>query len=451
MSANSAASTIPVMDVRSRFRMGITFNLIGAVFNQGSTFAANIFLARIFGRTLFGEYAIVQSTILTLSVVFQFAVPYTLTKYLSEYRSSEAERAERILATLFVVSVGLAAISGLSLFLAAPWLASSIFHSPGLAFPFAVAAVALFFLVMIGFAMAALAGLERYRTLANSMIWSGIAYFLLCTGLGWSRGLNGAVVGLALSGAIQFLLLANAVRRECAIQGVRLRFGGFRREREILLRFALPAGLAGLTSASALWLPSTFLVRQANGYAQMAMYSAAYSLMTAILFLPNVTNTVGMSLINHHQGTGKASAYEHTFWANLFVNGSIVAIGSGLCAVLGPWLLHFYGSDFKEGYSVLLLLLLATIPQALALAMYQIIQSHAKMWLSLLVFAAPRDLLMVGAAYRLIPLHGANGLASAYALAWTLACVIVALIVFQSGIVPASTGAMVLESKTLKG
>jgi len=432
------------LSLRARFQTGLGFNTLGAVFNQGSTFVVNIVLARLFGRAVFGEYAMVLSTILTLGILSQFGIPFTLTKYVSEYRSANPERAGRILGTLSVISVAVAGAAALGLLFVAPWLASNVMNSPALTFPCAIGAVVLFLLVLNGFAIAALTGLERYRALAISLVWSGVAYFLLCTGFAWRGGINGAFIGLALSGAIQFVFLSFAVRKECLLQGIKLRFDGFSRERHVLLRFALPAGLTGFTAAPALWLPNAFLVRQSAGYSQMGTYSVAFSLMTAILFLPSIANSVGTSLINHHQGSGKSVAYQRTFWINLIVTACIVVIGSGSCALLGPWLLRFFGRDFKDGYSVLLILCLAAIPQGLVSAMYQIIQSHAKMWISFLGVAVPRDLLTIGLAYFLIPTHGANGLAVAYALSWTLAFLITVFIVSRIGLAPVPVQAAML-------
>ena len=175
----------------------------------------------------------------------------------------------------------------------------------------------------------------------------------------------------------------------------------------MILRFALPVGLSGFTTAPALWLPGAFLVRQTNGYQQMAIYSASYSLMSIVLFVPSIANNVVMSIINHHKGLEKKSEYRWTFWMNLVVTLAIMTTGACVFALLGPNLLRLYGKGFSEGFPVLLILLVATIPQGLTLAMYQVIQAQAKMWLSFLAVAAPRDILTIVLAYLLIPTHGA--------------------------------------------
>jgi O-antigen/teichoic acid export membrane protein len=434
MSTELTAPVASAASLRSRFQTGVAYNTIGAVFNQGSTFAVSIIVANLLGRQVFGQYAMIQSTLATLALIAQLAAGYTATKYVAEFRSTDPQRAGRILGMLTAFSASVAGIVALALLAVSGWLAGSVLKAPGLGSALAIGSAVLLFAVLNGLLMGALAGLESYRALATALVWSGLAYLAVCTGLAWWGGLKGAVVGLAISGLFQFILLAAALRKECALQGIRIHYAGFTQERSIILRFALPGALSGFTSMPALWLASAFLVRQPNGYSQMAIYSASFSLMMVVLFLPNIANNVGMSLINHQKGAGEESEYRRAFWINLAVSTAIVILGTCIFAVFGRNLLRLFGKDFNDGYPVLLILLLATIVQGIGAAMYQIIQSQAKMWLSFLAVALPRDTLIVVLAYLLIPAHGAIGLATAYASAWTMALVVIITIVSRTGL-----------------
>jgi len=431
---NATASIVQPLSLQERLQTGIAYNTIGAVFNQGSTFAVNIIVANLLGRQVFGEYAMVQSTLATMALISQLAAGYTATKYVAEFRSTDPRRAGGILGMLMVFSASVAGIVALTLLVISGWLAGSVLKAPGLGTALALGSGVLLFAVLDGLLMGALAGLESYRTLARALVWSGLAYLVLCTGLAWRGGLNGAVAGLMFSGLFQFVLLAVALRKECSLQGIKIHYAGIIQERSILLKFALPGALSGFTSMPALWLASALLVRRPDGYSQMALYSAAYALMTVVLFLPGITNNVGMSLINHHKGAGKEPEYRRAFWMNLAASTTTVILGACVVAVFGPELLRLFGRDFRDGYPVLLTLLLATVVQGLGVALYQIIQSQAKMWLSFLAVALPRDTLIVALAYLLIPSHGAIGLASAYVMAWTMALIATVVIVSRRGL-----------------
>jgi O-antigen/teichoic acid export membrane protein len=434
LSTDITAAVVSSESLWSRFQTGIAYNTIGAVFNQGSTFAVSIIVANFLGKQIFGEYAIVQTTVATVAVIAQAGISYTATKYVAEYRAVDRDRTGRILGMILAFSAAAATVATLALVLLAPWLASRVFKAPALGAVLAIGSAVLLFAALNGSLMGALYGLESYKALATALVWSGLCYLLACTVLAWWAGLKGAIGGQALSGLFQFVLLGFVVRRECAKQRIKIRLSNSAKESRIVLHFGLPAALGGLTSMPALWLGSAFLVRQANGYSQMGIYGASFALMIAVLFLPNIANNVGMSLINNHKGGGDAVEYRRTFWINFVLTLTAVALGAAAAAVAGPELLRLFGKDFKEGYGVLLILLLAAVSQGFAVAMYQVIQSQARMWLSFFAVALPRDTLIVVLAHLLIPLHGARGLATAYAIACTVAAVVTAVIVWQIGL-----------------
>jgi FkbM family methyltransferase len=422
--------------VRSRFQTGVAFNLIGTVFNQGSTFVVNIVVANLLGRQIFGEYAIVQNTLVAVSVFVQLGIGYVATKYVAEFRSTDRERAGRILGMLCGLSITLAGIASFTLLFLARWLAASVLKAPTLGPTLAIGSAVLLFAVLNGFLIGTLAGLEGYRVLAKALAFGGTAYLIVCSGFAWRGGLNGAIGGQAISGCVLFVMLAFALRRECLRQGIRINYRRAANEWPIIVKFAVPGALSGFTSAPALWFASALLVRQPDGFSQMAIFSASFSLMAAVLLLPSIANNVGMSLINHHKGTGNSLEYRQIFWVNLAVTTAIVVAGAVAAAVLGPELLRLFGKNFKNGYTTLLILLVAAVPQGLAVALYQIIQSQAKMWLSFLAVSVPRDALIVILAYWLIPTHGASGVAFGYAAAWSMALLIIGGLVYRIGLEP---------------
>ncbi len=434
MSMNATASIVQPLSLQQRLQTGIAYNTIGAVFNQGSTFAVNIIVANLLGRQVFGEYAMVQGTLATMALISQLAAGYTATKYVAEFRSTDPRRAGGILGMLMVFSAGVAGIVGLTLLVISGWLAGSVLKAPGLGTALAIGSGVLVFAVLNGLLMGALAGLESYRRLARALVWSGLAYLVVCTGLAWRGGLNGAVAGLAFSGLFQFVLLAVALRKECSLQGITIHYAGIARERSILLKFALPGALSGFTSMPALWLASALLVRQPNGYSQMALYSAAYALMTVVLFLPGITNNVGMSLINHHKGAGKEPEFRRAFWMNLAASTTTVIVGACVVAVFGPELLRLFGRNFSDGYSVLAIMMAAAVPEGLTVALNQVMQSQGKMWLAVFAINLPRDTTILLVALWLVPFHGALGLATGYLSGRLLALIVMSVLVVRIGL-----------------
>ena len=91
--------------IRRRLIQGTVSNLIAVAFNQGSTVIVNVIIARILMKQSFGEYAMVQVTVLTMATMAQLATGFTASKYLAEYRSSCPERAGRVMGVCTIVCV----------------------------------------------------------------------------------------------------------------------------------------------------------------------------------------------------------------------------------------------------------------------------------------------------------------------------------------------------------
>src|SRR2546421_3944717 len=303
--------------LKRRFHVGIIWNLLATVFNQGSTFLTNIAIANLLGRQRFGEYAIVLSTTQAVSSFAGLGMGYTATKYLAEFRSSNKERAGEILGFCSSVAVKTGGLAALAFLVFAPIIATNVLHAPHLTNVLRLGAGVIFFAALAGYYTGALAGLEEYRVLGYAGVVAGGLYTIICVGATFTLGLAGAVCGLLVSAMLQCLILRYLFRKACDKYGLVPIYKGLRKERRIIVKWVVPGLLHSLTALPALWLSQVFLTRQPGGFAELAIYSAAYSLTVIVLFLPNVTQMVGMSLINNVRGIGSALEHRRVFWMNL--------------------------------------------------------------------------------------------------------------------------------------
>lgn len=416
--ATDSTTVRPTEQLGVRLRTGITWNLVSTIFNQGSTFVVNIIVANLFGRQRFGEYSIIMSTILTLANVAQLAIGYTATRYIAEFRSTDQDRAGRILGLCSIVSVMTALIAVLFLLVNASWLATLVLRRPDLAQELMIGGGAILFTTINGYLLGALAGLESFKALGKAGIISGSSYVMICGLAAWTGGLRGVLVGLVVSSLLQWVVLSWLLSVERGRAKIVINYYGVWQEKNILFKFALPAALSSLVTLPSLWLASAFLVRQPAGYEQLALYSAATSFRVIVLFLPNIFHNVGMALLNNQKGIGERERYQRVFVANIVLTMGSVLIGASVIILFGPWLLGLFGKSFSEGYTVLLVLMLSTLPEALAYSAYQILISREKMWLSLFAIVLPQYGIMIILAFLLTPIYGAVGLAAAYAAGW---------------------------------
>jgi O-antigen/teichoic acid export membrane protein len=425
--------------LRRRFVRGVSWNLVGTFLSQGSVFAANVIIANRLGSQTFGEFSLLQNTALTLAAIAQVATGVTATRYIAEYRASDPERAGRILGfcALFTLATGL--IAGMLLFMLAGWLSETTLNASHLSDGLKIMAVYLVFSAMSGFQTGALAGLEGYRIIARLGAMHGLVHIALCAAAVRLYGLSGALWALVTSLVIRWWLYHVAIRKEAAAHGIRPAYVMDKQERTILFRFSVPAALSGLTSMPALWLANAFLVQQPDGYKQLGLYSAAFSLKAAVMLLPTTVNNVGGSIIHNQIGLNDQSLYRKAYWSNAVATTLSALLGALFVIAVGDFLLGLFGPEFLGAHAPLIILMIATVPEALAIALYQIIQTQERMWWSLFAVNIPRDGLIVIAAYFLVRTSGASGIAIAYLLGWTVTILVIAAKANRIGIKSGST------------
>jgi O-antigen/teichoic acid export membrane protein len=409
-----SAADAPHATLLARFRAGLTWNVVGAVMNQGASFLASIAVARIVGRDAYGMFALVSSTVITAAGMAQLATGFTATKFVAEFRHAEPLRASRIAALCQWVAVITGILATLVITFGAQPLARLAFGEPALAPLLLYSSGYILFTVMTGVQQGALAGCEGFKALARINLAHGVLYFLLCVLAAKMFGVAGALVALSMSAAIRWMLLRGALRavwRERLSIALKDAFS----EKQALFGFAVPAALSGIVTMSALWLGNAILVNGERTLGEMALFGAALSLKTLILFVPRLVDNVGMTLLNSARGGGNRAAYRHTMRMNLLATGAVSGIMSVATVLLAPQLIGLFGSDFIEGANVLRVLAFAAFIQAIANTLYQGVQSEGRIWFSLLGVCIPRDGLLVVLAVVLVPQSGALGLAIAHA------------------------------------
>ena len=396
---------------------GTAWNLIASLFNQGSVFFINILVARFLGKNDFGKYAIVQSTILSIAMLVQLSIGYTVTKYVAEFRSTNREKTERILALCSIISTVMAFLGFFCLIISAQLISANVLKSTHLTAPIRFGAAYVLFTAINGYQMGALSGLESYRALAISGILSGLSA-IACLILGvWILGLNGALLGLSASAFLRYIFHKWSLQAEFKKNGFILRFDGIGEEKNIFLNFAIPAILSSYIYLPIAWLANAMLVRQSDGFSQMALYSACTNIRLLVLFLPLIIHNVGLVLLNNIKGQGDLHRYNKLSKANLFFILGAALFVALILALLRNYILKYYGNGFTDGANVLLVLLVSTIPESLYLAFYQQINAHGRMWLSLFGVVIPWQTAFAIFFIILVPKYGALGLAFAYLIA----------------------------------
>lgn len=417
MAEATPIANLQLDSVSTRIGRGVVWSLIGSAASAGSNFLLGLTLARVLGREGFGGYGLVQGTAVALAGMAQLATGYTATRYVAETRDKDPLRTGRIIGLCSVTSLATAVMAALMNLVFADKMALWLLKAPDLAMDLRLATGLVFFGTLTGQHMGVLAGFERYSTLTGlTGVTSIITFFLAGIG-GWTWGLSGASVGLSLGMFVQWLMFRTEAANVCRQAGVVVDYFGARRESGIIMRFALPAAVSGLSSMPAFWAATAILARQSGGVAEVGRFTAALGIRAAVQYAPQLLNKVSMSVINNHIGNGDSASCRRAFATNLRWTAISIVVAAAAVLAAGPYLFVAFGREFVGGMPVLIPLVASVSCDALMQAPYQIVQSRERMWLSFCAIILPRDVLLVACAAWLCPSFGAVGLAWAYAVA----------------------------------
>jgi len=389
--------------------------------SQGGTFLINLILANLWGVRLFGEYAIVVGTLAALTAIAQAGTAGTAIKYIAEHRERNPARAGRILGLCALASLAIAATLSAGLLLASDWLAARVFSEPALIPVLRVAAIAVFFNVMSGFLTGALGGLEGYRALGRASVVTGIMYVSICASAGWLWGVRGAVAGLAISGCLQALVLSSVLLTTAGRAGIAVSWREGWQEAAIFRRYIAPAMFSSLVAFPAIWMGNALLVQQNQGFRQMALFAAGNSFRMLVLVAPAILNGVSLSLLNNQLGAADERRYRKVFWTNFLATTGFVLVMALSISAVSPWIVAAFGEEFRPASAVLLVLMLATLPETMGNALLQVVQTRERGWLWFTAIVVPTYSVLILLARYLTPTHGAVGLAWSYVGGMTVA------------------------------
>lgn len=286
-------------DVGLRLARGAFWSMAGAVISRGLMLIASVFVARILGKTGFGELGMIQSTVGMFGVFAGFGLGLTATKHVAEFRQSDPARAGRIIALSALVAMVTGGLMAAVLFIFAPWLASSTINAPHLAGALRIGAIILLISALNGAQTGALSGFEAFKTIAHVNLFVGLISFPILIGGAYLGGLTGAVWALAINLGFNWLLNHLALRKEARRYSIPFTFDHCSRELSVLWRFSLPAVLAGVMVGPANWVCRALLTNQPNGYDEMATLTAALVFQTLLVFVSGMLSAPLLSMISN--------------------------------------------------------------------------------------------------------------------------------------------------------
>jgi O-antigen/teichoic acid export membrane protein len=399
-----------------RLARGMFWSTAGAVGWRSLSLLASIIMARVLGKSVFGELGIVQSTTNLFLTFAELGIGLTATKYVAEFRRQDPERAGRIIA----MTTGVAVVSGIvvgAIMVATSGWSARLLAAPHLQSIIAISAVVLFLIVFNESQNGILSGFEAFKRRSTVQALSGVASFPISVLGVYYFGLVGAVYGLIASQVVVLLLNYQAVRKETSSAGVSIRWREARKELGVLTSFSLPTLAAGAVYVPSMWLANTILVTTPGGFAEMGLFNAADRWRTLILFLPSLLGSVTLPMLSSLRGEAASQKYHQLLWNNIRLSaGASLAVAAPI-ALCAPWLMASFGAGFRDGTWVLITLCSTAVMFSPYWIIGQSLVSRGHVWTMFLLNLGWAITLL--AAEWFMRGYGATGLALAYLMADT--------------------------------
>ncbi|MCW5558025.1 MAG: oligosaccharide flippase family protein [Verrucomicrobiae bacterium] len=413
----------------SRLARAVSWNVLGGAAARLLSLGAMFVVARILGRPVFGQLGMIQYTFLTMGVFASFGLGITATRFVSLYRPTAPERAGRVAAMATTGAGVLATLGALGVLLAAPWLALAALDNVAFAPLVRLAAPMLVLGALQDASQGVLAGLESFRALARVAALTGAAQAAGMVAGAYAGGLSGCLVGLMVGMAAGYLATRLTLNAELVRAGLNPSWNGWRLEVPSLLRFAVPAMLAGGVVIPADWLVRAILTHQPSGEDQAGLFYAAHSIRMMILYVPGLVATAGLPVLTHLWGHTSGNEYLRVLRMKLAIGFAVASLVAVPAIVGAPWIMAAFGKGFAEGAPALRVLACAAVITATLNMIGQSLVSEGRMWTGLLLNIIWATVL-ISLSLWWIPRQGALGLAWANLAAFGVHLVTVSWYVF---------------------
>lgn len=369
-----------------RLARGTFWSLSGMLVSRSLMLVAAVVVARLLGKTGYGEFGMIQSTVNMFGVFAGFGLGLTATKHVAEYRQNDPVRAGRIigLSSLFTLFTG--GLLALGLLIFAPCVAQYALNAPHLSGVLRIGSLILFVSALNGAQTGALSGFEAFKTVARVNLLVGFASLPMLLLGAWLGGLAGAVWALAINLLFSWALNHLALRKESRRHGVPFTLRDCVQEWPILWKFSLPVLLCGLVYIPLVWLCNAILVNQPGGYAELGVYNASSQWQVLLMFIPAMLLQTSLPVMSEaNTGNEGGVGFQKTLDLMQVAIVSITMPLGVLLMFLSEDIMKVYGAGFVGGSTVLIGVISSALIAAIGAATGPALQAKGRTWLAFFI------------------------------------------------------------------
>ncbi|AFH49127.1 PTS system polysaccharide transporter [Ignavibacterium album JCM 16511] len=361
--------------------------IFGNFAGKGLSLLAGIFIAKILGKDIFGEFSIIKGTVISFSMLSTFGLGYSSTKFISEQITDKSSLVTDTIKSVLTITFLFSSIIGAIIYKFSNDIALALLNAPQLNIILKIVSLWIIFNALTTSQIGILSGLGKFRSLAKINILVGFFLFCLSIFLTYFFRLFGAVYALLISQIINFILNSFSIQK--SIQGFPK---SSKRNLELnfkILKFSIPVTLQELLYGFSTWLTSIIFVQYLD-YGQLGLYNAAIQISSIILYIPGILRNV---ILNHFSKTNSNKSYQILLFKRvIFFNLVVTMIPVLFVIIFGQKITEFYGTSYQGLEILLILSSITTIFASIGNVLTQYYLSIGKNW-TIFFFRAYRDII----------------------------------------------------------
>lgn len=344
--------------------------LLGSVLGKGLSLLAGIAVARFLGRDIYGEYGLIKSTLLNISIFSTLGLGYTGTRYIAKAYEESRDEIKHILKVIYKVTGLSSSIMAFLLFIFAQPVANFI-KAPDMAMALRLTSIIIIINAVNTSQIGIMSGLKQFRQIAINNTYAGILTFVTSTVFTYFGGLSGSLVSLFVSMLFNAVINNQSIRKYCKPFGDK---GASVYSTKEIITFSIPIALQESLYSIVAWLGSYLIITYSN-YGELGINSAASQWSAVILFIPGVLKNVLLSYFSSSHDTKVLRK------RMILLNFTATFVPWLLIIVSSRFISSFYGETYTNLNLVLIIGCLSPIFSSISSVIIYELISHGENWL----------------------------------------------------------------------
>ncbi len=356
---------------------------MGNVIFKGLSLLGGILVARLLGKSVFGEFSIIKTTFISVAFITTLGFGYTTTKFVADYKKKHPQKLYAIFKFTQKTILILTIIAFLIVILFSKNIAALILENESMYLYVRLVAILIVLNSLNFLYVGYLSGLGLFKKMAKINVYIGVITFILSVSLTYFFSLIGALIALVIAQSINVFANYNLISKNIQIN---------KTEKDKILNkkillYSLPIAIQETVYAIMSWLIN-FLIILYVSFGELGMYTAAIQLNAIILFIPGILRNVVLSHLS--KNSDNENSHKTVLNTILIINILATLIPCILVFIFSDFVSSFYGSTYQGLSDLIEISIFTTVFVSISNVYVQAYMSKNMNW-TMLFFRIIRD------------------------------------------------------------